>query len=129
MTATVSYEIHVMRGGRWVTCGVYQDKADAMRDARGQIRKRHLGIRVIEEIFDPERERFVTRTIYRDLSRVEAASATDVPRPGPAGASAMAYEEVLGSGLEPLRTAGVALIGLSMVLLVGIGGLFWFGLV
>ena len=66
MTATVSYEVHVMRGGRWVTSGVYQDKNEALRDARGPMRKRYLGIRVVEEIFDPERERFVTACSARD---------------------------------------------------------------
>jgi hypothetical protein len=38
MTATVSYEIHVMRGARWVTSGIYQDKNDALREARGPMR-------------------------------------------------------------------------------------------
>lgn len=129
MTATVSYEIHVMRGGRWVTSGVYQDKSDALRDARGPMRKHYLGIRVIEEIFDPERERFVTRTVYRDMSKVDPCAPQENPGAVPNGGAAAAIEDALGSGAEPLKTAGIALVGLSMVLLVGIGGMFWFGLV
>lgn len=130
MTATVSYEVHVMRGGRWVTSGVYQDKGDALRDARGPMRKRCLGIRVIEEIFDPERDRFVTRTLYRDQSRVEqdgpqAEANGGAPR-RPAAVSAQANLAAIG---EPFKVAAFTLITVSSVILFAIGGLFWLGLV
>ncbi len=129
MTATVSYEVHVMRGGRWVTSGVYQDKNEALRDARGPMRKRYLGIRVVEEIFDPERDRFMTRTLYRDQSRTEQAVSSRevvVPRGGAAAVAVHDNFEAIG---EPFKMAALAVISVSSMLLFAIGGLFWLGLV
>jgi hypothetical protein len=125
MTATVSYEIHVMRGGRWVTSGIYQDKSEALRDARGPVRKRHIGVRVIEEIFDPDRDRFVTRTIYRDNSRVQA-SGNDAPAADAGGAVTFEDMEEEQSGFPTLV---FALLGVPTILLAGIGTLFWLGVV
>jgi len=129
MTATVSYEVHVMRGGRWVTSGVYQDKNEALRDARGPMRKRYLGIRVVEEIFDPERERFVTRTLYRDQSRAEQAVARETVVPSGGGAVAVAMQGNIEAIGEPFKMAALAVISVSSMLLFAIGGLFWLGLV
>ena len=127
MTATVSYEIHVMRGGRWVTSGIYQDKSDAMRDARGSMRKRHLGIRVIEEIFDPDRDRFVTRTIYRDNSRAPESQAQDATRRPAGGAVTMeALEEPSGINMNALT---ISLLAVPAALLSAIAVMFWLGLV
>lgn len=127
MTATVSYEIHVMRGGRWVTAGIYQDKSDALRDARGSMRKRYLGLRVIEEIFDPERDRFVTRTIYKDNSR-PAPAEPKAKGPTPAMDGTLTFDDIdnEGSGFPAVT---FALLAIPAVLLAGIGSLFWLGLV
>ncbi len=140
MTATVSYEVHVMRGGRWATAGVYQDKDDALRDARGALRRRYIGIRVVEELYDPERDRYATRTIYRDQPNTGAGTAPgreegSVPPMTAARASVDTAElaERLGRNLaaidQPFRMAAMVLIGLSSAMLAGIFGLFWFGLV
>ena len=127
MTATVSYEIHVMRGGRWVTSGIYQDKSDAMRDARGSMRKRYLGVRVIEEIFDPDRDRFVTRTIYRDNSRIPESQAQDATRRPAGGAVTMDYlEDPSGVAMSSLT---LSLIAVPAILLTAIAAVFWLGLV
>lgn len=126
MTATVSYEIHVMRGGRWVATGIYQDKSDALRDARGPMRKRYLGIRVIEEIFDPERDRFVTRTIYRDNSRTASSSGKEKDMAVNADGTMM-FDEAGNAGGISITT--FALLGVPTILLAGIGSLFWLGLV
>lgn len=127
MTATVSYEIHVMRGGRWVTSGIYQDKSDAMRDARGSMRKRYLGVRVIEEIFDPDRDRFVTRTIYRDNSRIPESQAQDATRRPAGGAVTMNYlEDPSGVAMSSLT---ISLIAVPAILLTAIAAVFWLGLV
>lgn len=127
MSATVSYEIHVMRGGRWVNTGIYQDKDDALRDARGGMRKRYLGIRVIEEIFDPERERFVTRTIYRDQSNPQGPGSS---RPAPEMRPfAMAVNRNSARAGHPFRVAAFSLVALSSVMLAGIAGMLWLGLV
>ncbi len=128
MTSTVSYEIHVMRGGRWVTSGIYQDKGEALRDARGPMRKRHLAIRVVEEVLDPERERFISRTVYRDTSRAEACAAQQTSDATPSG-GAITVDAAMSSESEPLKAMGLALIGVSSILLLAIGSLFWFGLV
>lgn len=128
MTSTVSYEIHVMRGGRWVTSGIYQDKGDALRDARGPMRKRHLAIRVVEEVLDPERERFISRTVYRDTSRAEACASQQNADAMPSG-GAITVDEAMTNESEPLKAMGLALVGVSTVLLLAIGSLFWFGLV
>jgi len=128
MTSTVSYEIHVMRGGRWVTTGIYQDKSEALRDARGPMRKRHLAIRVVEEVLDPERERFISRTVYRDVGRAEAATARQNADAAPSG-GAITVDAAMSSGGEPLKAMGLTVIGLSAALLLTIAGLFWFGLV
>ena len=127
MTATVSYEIHVMRGGRWVTSGIYQDKSDAMRDARGSMRKRYLGVRVIEEIFDPDRDRFVTRTIYRDNSRIPESQAQDATRRPAGGGVTMDYlEDPSGVAMSSLT---LSLIAVPAILLTAIAAVFWLGLV
>jgi hypothetical protein len=128
MTATVSYEIHVMRGGRWVTSGIYQDKSDALRDARGSMRKRYVGIRVVEEIFDPERDRFVTRTIYRDNSRPpETASRGRDSLPAAGGAITM--NDLDDDGGTSFGSLTLALLAVPAILLSGIAAMFWFGLV
>ena len=131
MTATVSYEVHVMRGGRWTTAGIYQDKSEALRDARGSMRKRYLGIRVIEEIFDPERDRFVTRTIYRDNSRTSPTGGADA---GEGKGLTVNADGTLAMGESDGQTSGfpymaMALLGVPALLLAGIGSLFWLGLV
>jgi Arc/MetJ-type ribon-helix-helix transcriptional regulator len=128
MTSTVSYEIHVMRGGRWVTTGIYQDKSEALRDARGPMRKRHLAIRVVEEVLDPERERFISRAVYHDVGRAEAAAARHNADAAPSG-GAITVDAAMSSSGESLKAMGLTVIGLSAALLMGIAGLFWFGLV
>ncbi len=131
MTATVSYEVHVMRSGRWTTAGIYQDKSEALRDARGSMRKRYLGIRVIEEIFDPERDRFVTRTIYRDNLRTSSPGDQDAGQAkgmtvNADGTLAMDEGDETASGFPYMV---MALLGVPTLLLAGIGSLFWLGLV
>ncbi len=128
MTSTVSYEIHVMRGGRWVTSGIYQDKGEALRDARGPLRKRYLAIRVVEEVLDPERERFISRTVYRDTSRAQASGSQQNADATPSG-GAITVDAAMTNASEPLKAMGLALVGVSAILLMAIGSLFWFGLV
>jgi hypothetical protein len=128
MTATVSYEIHVMRGARWVTSGIYQDKNDALREARGPMRKRYLSIRVIEEIFDPERDRFVTRTIYRESAQA-AACGPQNRRANPPAGSAVAMDGAMARDGEPMTAAAMTLLSVSGFLLAAIAGLFWLGAV
>lgn len=128
MTATVSYEIHVMRGARWVTSGIYQDKNDALRDARGPMRKRYLSIRVIEEIFDPERDRFVTRTIYRDSAQAATCGPQNKSANRPAG-GAIAMDGAMPRDGEPMTAAAMTLLSVSGFILVAIAALFWLGAV
>ena len=128
MTSTVSYEIHVMRGGRWVTSGIYQDKGEALRDARGTLRKRYLAIRVVEEVLDPERERFISRTVYRDTSRAQASGSQQNADATPSGGP-ITVDAAMTNASEPLKAMGLALVGVSARLLMAIGSLFWFGLV
>jgi hypothetical protein len=114
-----------------VTSGIYQDKSDAMRDARGPMRNRYLGLRVIEEVFDPERDRFVTRTIYRDTSRI--TQETNVNQGGGemamAGAGSVAMASGFSSVDNTMKSVVLGLISISSFLVVGIFGLVWFGLV
>jgi hypothetical protein len=128
MSATVSYEVHVMRGARWVTSGIYQDKNDALREARGPMRKRYLSVRVIEEIFDPERDRFVTRTIYRDTTQAAACGPKNRPASSPVG-GAITMDGAMERGGEPMTAAAMTLLSVAAFLLVAISGLFWLGAV
>jgi hypothetical protein len=110
-----------MRGGRWVTSGIYQDKSDALRDARGTMRKRYVAVRVVEEIFDPARDRFVTRTIYRD---------SDQPAPVAVAGGSTAILGVFDEGAaRAFPSTAFALLGVPVMLAVAIGTLFLFGLV
>lgn len=124
MAAQVSYEIHIMRGGRWMTIGIYRDKSEALREARGPLRGRHDGLRVIEEIFDPDRDRFVTRTILRDDGR--DIRDLDI---GTGTASFGADTAVLPETRDALvRVSGVGLIGVPAITTAGLAGMYWMGL-
>lgn len=140
MEADVSYEVHVLRQGRWSTSGIYQGREDALRDAR-MAEHRSLGVRVVQDSFDQERKRFVSQTIYRHMNgEVEAAvdgmrpsdsssaSATGGAREIPGGA-AVRRSAGSGSGPDPLLQAAIGLISGAVLLLGGIGIIFWLGLV
>ena len=91
------------------------------------MRRRTVGIRVVEEIFDPERDRYVTRTIYRDQALADTGGGARQAMPP--GAVAVAVGRNVEIVDEPLKAVACMLIALSSVALAGIAALFWFGLV
>ena len=61
-----TYEIHILRNGRWKIDSVFDDKELALFEAqRMDGSGRYPGVRVIEEAFDEQDTNFSARTIFR----------------------------------------------------------------
>lgn len=64
----VSYEVYAHKGGNWNIDSVYDDKAEAMYEAKQLLESRHsTGVKVIEEIFDDETGDSRSKVIFQQV--------------------------------------------------------------
>ena len=67
MRPATSYEIHTYTNGTWKIQAFFDDKELALLDARRMSEgRRYVGIRVIEETWNPATDQAQSRIIYRD---------------------------------------------------------------
>ncbi len=68
MAKSVSYEVLSTRGDNWMIESVYDDREVALYEARTLLDNRHLkAVKVVEETYDDEAERTITRTIFNEV--------------------------------------------------------------
>jgi hypothetical protein len=67
MQPATSYEIHTYTNGAWKIQAFFDDKELALLDARRMSEsRRYVGIRVIEETWNPSTDQAQSRIIFRD---------------------------------------------------------------
>lgn len=66
MADEITYEVHRFRDGKWEMQGFMNDRELALQEAKRLAESKwvNAGIRVIEERYDHQQERALTRTIY-----------------------------------------------------------------
>ncbi len=68
MAKSVSYEVLSTRGDNWMIESVYDDREVALYEARTLLDDRYLkAVKVVEETYDDEAERTITRTIFNEV--------------------------------------------------------------
>lgn len=81
MANTISYEVYAFKGGGWVVDSVYDDRQQALHEARLLLGSRHLtGVQVIEEKFDDESGDTMTKIIFTER---KGAANGNKPKPRP----------------------------------------------
>ena len=65
---TTSYEVYAHKGGNWNIDSVYDDKAEAMYEAKQLLESRYsTGVKVIEETFDDETGDSKSKIIFQQV--------------------------------------------------------------
>ncbi len=65
MARSVSYEVLSTRGDNWTIESVYDDRDQALREARDLLDRRHQrGVKVIRENYNDEKDISISRTIF-----------------------------------------------------------------
>jgi hypothetical protein len=81
MGPTLSYELHILRGGEWIIDRVYESRDDAYRDARAIVAANpQASLQLIEERFDPQSGNSQETAIFR-AQPVDKGAATFRRRP------------------------------------------------
>ena len=76
MAKSVSYEVLSTRGDSWTIESVYDDRDVALYEARSLRENRHLkAVKVIQEIYDDETDRTISRTIFNEARGAAKAKA------------------------------------------------------
>jgi len=127
MAQAATYEIHTLKGDRWLIDAILHDKESALNEARTLLASPHLiGVKVVAEIVNDETGQTSCRTLFnhrKDQERKapvrrqvqkERIRVTDAPK----------QQEVKSSG--SLAQAMVSLIGISGVVLALIGTALYF---
>ena len=64
-----SFEVQISRGGTWRTDSTYDHRELAEQRARQhETLRRHDAVRVVEEAFVEKTQKYVRRTVYRDVN-------------------------------------------------------------
>ena len=70
----VAYELQTYGGGQWKIDSIFDDRTLALHEAQSLDRSgRHSGVRVIEEVFDPNEGETKVRTIFRGSRALDAS--------------------------------------------------------
>ena len=77
MPTTVLFEVHSLRNGNWYIDSVYDDREQALHEARDLLERRHhRGVKVIQENYNDETDTSILRTIFTEEKGFEK------PKPG-----------------------------------------------
>lgn len=72
MPTTVLFEVHSLRNGNWYIDSVYDDREQALHEARDLFERRHhRGVKVIQENYDDESDISISRTIFTEEKGVD----------------------------------------------------------
>lgn len=70
-----AFEIQVYNAGKWNIDSIFDDRELALHEAQRMDHSgRHVGVRVVEEVYDEEKDRTSSRTIFRG-SRADDSNA------------------------------------------------------
>ncbi len=76
MAKSVLFEVLSNRGDSWTIESVYDDRDVALYEARSLRENRHLkAVKVIQEIYDDETDRTISRTIFNEARGAAKAKA------------------------------------------------------
>ena len=76
MAKSVLFEVLSTRGHSWTIESVYDDRDVALYEARSLRENRHLkAVKVIQEIYDDETDRTISRTIFNEARGAAKAKA------------------------------------------------------
>lgn len=82
MARTVSYEVYAHKGGNWNIDSVYDDKAEAMYEAKQLLESRFsTGVKVIEEAFNDETGDTASKIIFQQVKGGESSRIKQVEKP------------------------------------------------
>jgi preprotein translocase subunit SecF len=116
MAKSCSYEVLSARGHDWTIESVYDDRDVALYEARVLLENRHLkAVKVIQETYDDETDRTISRTIFNEARG--AAKAKAKPRAQDEAANAPAAA-VVGR-----KTGESDFIKYLIILVLSIGGI------
>ncbi len=92
MAKSVSYEVlSTSRGDNWIIASVYDDRDVALYEARSLLENRHVkAVKVIQETYDDETDRTISRTIFNEARGAVKAKAKPQAQEEAAGAPAAA---------------------------------------
>jgi len=77
MPTTVSFEVHSLRNGSWYIDSVYDDREQALHEARHLLDRRHQrGVKVVQENYNDENATSISRTIFTE------ERGSEKPKPG-----------------------------------------------
>ncbi len=131
MPTTMSFEVHSLRNGNWYIDSVYDDREQALHEARDLLDRRHQrGVKVIQENYNDENGTSISRTIFTEERGSEKPkSGRDKPSP-PLRAAAPPQKKKEESGfiryivILVLSVGGILLtvIGLLAIFIIMFGG-------
>lgn len=99
MGLTISYEIYSYKSGNWNIDSVYDDKAQALHEARLLLESRHLtGVKIIQENFNEETGKTSSMIIFNEVKHIDKPK----PRPAPA-ARKKAQPKAQAAAIKPRR--------------------------
>lgn len=71
MAGTISFEVYAYKSGNWNIDSVYDDKEQALHEARLLLESRHLtGVKVIQERHDEESGKVSSMIIFNEVKHV-----------------------------------------------------------
>ncbi len=74
MAKTISYEVYAYKAGNWVIDSVYDDKQQALHEAKVLLESRHLsGVKIIQESYDNENDKTSAMVIFNETKNVKKA--------------------------------------------------------
>ena len=123
MAKSVLFEVLSTRGDSWTIESVYDDRDVALYEARSLRENRHLkAVKVIQEIYDDETDRTISRTIFNEARGAAKAKAKPQAQEEAAGApAAAAVGRKTGESdfIKYLIILVLSIGGIALVLLAG----------
>lgn len=123
MATTVSYEVLANRGDNWTIESVYEDREVALYEARTLLDSRHLrAVKVIQETYDDEADRTITRTIFKEergVAKGKSKTATQEKTKDAPAAPAVGKKKDGSDAVKYLIILVLSIGGIALVMLAG----------
>lgn len=123
MARTISYEVLASRGDNWTIESVFDERNVALYEARTLLDSRHLkAVKVIQETYDDETDRTITRTIFneeRGAPKGKAKTATQKETKDAPAAPAVRGKKGDSDVVKYLIILVLSIGGIALVMLAG----------
>ncbi len=123
MARTISYEVLASRGDNWMIESVFDDRNVALYEARTLLDSRHLkAVKVIQETYDDETDRTITRTIFneeRGAAKGKAKPETQKETKDAPAAPAVGRKKGGSDAVKYLIILVLSIGGIALVMLAG----------